>query len=166
MSRIQSDYIPRYPQQPIYRKNCPVNFTYQTINNDPYAPKVDWERTPITGTSIKNLYTGIPNFYPLQYHWTPVGTMYDKDFSQFAIPGVKNPPAVSQEILDALGVDGVRLNYGWKPYPFTDRVLNETVPYSDQVLPYMAYRNWVKTPYVNDNDLNGYFEVPNPKYWG
>lgn len=161
MSRIQNDFNPQYPSQPSFKKDCPVNYSYQTIRGN---PRVQWAVRPTTPTTIKNLYTGIPNFYPLDRYYAPENSFYGHDFSQFIIPGVRNPPVVSQRELDILGVDGVRLNYGWKPYPFSDRVMNETVPIANSDLPYMSYRKWVKTPVVNDNNLNSYFEVSEPRF--
>ena len=139
---IQNALDPKYPSQPIFNKNCPINQIYQSlppssINSSSYPTL--WERTAAGPTSIKHLYTGIPNWYPFQTIDRPIGTMYEHDYSQFHETGVGK---------------GKRISYQYKAYPLTNRNVRETRIYADYMLPYMELQNFVKHPVKRDSTLN------------
>ncbi len=135
---------PVYPSQPGYCKNCGVNSIYQTL---PENPSVGWEIKPFN-TTVKHLYTGIPNYYPVQTITRPVGTLYEHDFSQMMTSGASY---------------GKRLSYQPKYYPFTNRNVKEFREYSDEILPYMDWRNWTKHPIKRDSSVNSdLHQFPNP----
>jgi len=129
-------YNPSYPSQPCYDWRCPVNELYKTLpattnRGDPWP----WEYTAAGPSSIKHLYTGIPNWYPIRKISRPVGTMYESDFGEFE-------------------AFGKRLSYHYKVYPLTNRHAREVNPYKDQILPYMDMSQWTKHPIRDDKSLN------------
>jgi hypothetical protein len=66
------------PKQPTYEASCHVNEKIQTI------PEGFPMTTEVWGpTSLKHLYTAVPNYYPVQKQTRPYGSMYDSDLSQF-----------------------------------------------------------------------------------
>jgi hypothetical protein len=137
---IQNALEPDYPQQPKYNKMCPVNQIYKTIptGSDADYP-TEWKRTAVGPASVKHLYSGIPNWYPIQTISRPVGTMYEHDYSQFHKSGAGK---------------GKRISYHYKVYPFTDRHVRETKDYADYILPYPVYKDKFKRPVKRDNNLN------------
>lgn len=140
---IQNPYNPVYPQQPGYTSNCPVNEIYQTL--PPSSPIVTgenptrWETTAVGPASIKHLYSGIPNWYPIRRITRPVNTLYGHDYSQFHETGVGR---------------GKRISYNYKVYPFTNRNVREVHKYADYILPYMDWSNWTKHPVRRDSTVN------------
>lgn len=136
---IQNALSPVYPQQPLFDRNCEVNQIYQSL--PPSSPNIPtkWEYTAVGPSSMKHLYSGIPNYYPYQKIYRPIGTLYEHDYSQFHENGVgKNK----------------RISYHYKPYPFTDRNVREVRTYSDYILPYMDTRSFTKHPVKYDSSLN------------
>jgi len=145
---IQNPYNPYYPSQPGYNPDCGVNQIYQTLPPSSPNNPTEWETVAVGPTTIKHLYSGIPNWYPFQRMRRPVGTLYEHDYSQFHETGV--------------GV-GKRISYQYKPYPFTDRNVREVREYADFMLPYPDSRNWVKHPVQRDSTVNSYLQKhPNP----
>jgi hypothetical protein len=136
---IQNGLNPYYPPQPDYSPKCGINEIYQTLpSSSPHSPTA-WETTAASPSTIKHLYTGIPNWYPYQTITRPMGTMYEHDYSQFHETGV--------------GV-GKRIGYQYKVYPFTNRNARETHLYADALLPYMDTREWERYPVIHDASLN------------
>lgn len=132
-NRIQTNlYNVQYPPQAPYNENCFVNQTYQTLPEG-------WPRklSPVGPSSIKHIYTGIPNYYPIRYINNPNETLYDADFSQF-------------------GVFGKRISYGAKLYPYTDRYNREVEEYADFILPQPDLRNYTQYPVVRDAKLSSW----------
>lgn len=141
---IQNALDPVYPNQPGYDPRCPVNQIYQTLPPSlPHAPdyggETRWETGAAGPTSVKHIYTGVPNYYPYQLKTRPTGTMYEHDYSQFHSSGVGY---------------GKRISYQYKVYPFTNRNVREDRTYSDYILPYMDTREWTKYPIERDASLN------------
>lgn len=130
---LYDQYFPAYPAQPGYDKNCYVNQRYKTL------PKGFPMETVAAGpSSMKHLYTGVPNYYPMQKIMKPIGSMYEADFSQYS-------------------QNGKRLSYHYKVYPFTHRHAREIREYSDYLLPYMSFEEWTKYPVIRDSTFN----IPN-----
>jgi hypothetical protein len=120
-------------------KICGVNQIYQSLPpSSPHNPTY-WETTAAGPSTIKHLYSGIPNWYPFQKITRPVGTLYEHDYSQFHETGSGK---------------GKRISYHYKPYPLTDRNVRETREYADVILPYMDIRNFIKYPIQRDSTLN------------
>ena len=118
MNRTSQDYYnPVYPQQPPYNPNCGVNLVYKTL---PQNSK--WQNIAIGHSSIKHIYTGIPNFYPYRRISRPVGTMYNQDYSTF-----HNTQCGKK-----------RISYHAKMYPLTNRHVREHREYADYILPYVG----------------------------
>jgi len=147
---LQDAFNPYYPQQPAFDPNCDVNELYQSLppgNLSPQGPTA-WESTAAGPSSIKHLYTGIPNWYPIRKITRPVNTLYGHDYSQFHQTGVGK---------------GKRISYTYKPYPLTDRNVREVNVYGDYILPYMDFRAWTKHPVRRDASVNSYLHYhPNP----
>jgi len=132
----QNALNPMYPYQPGMCDKCPVNQVYQTLPED---PSVVWETVAFNPT-VKHLYSGIPNYYPYQRITRPVGTLYERDFSQ---------------IYDIGSSAGKRMSYQPKLYPFTNRNIKEVREYTDEILPMMGpFENWTKHPIKRDSSLN------------
>lgn len=116
-NRIQTDYLNiSYPPQPGYNNSCELNEIYQTLPQN-------WPRENVAfgPTSMKHLYTGIPNFYPVQMVNKPLGTLYEADLSIY-------------------GPGGKRISYHPKLYPLTNRYVREVNDYADFILPYPDLR--------------------------
>ena len=150
---IQNALEPRYPSQPAFEPGCPNNQIYQTLPpssiNEWSSPTL-WERTAVGPTSMKHLYTGIPNWYPYQRIDRPIGTLYEHDYSQFHKTGVGR---------------GKRISYQYKAYPLTNRNVRETRLYADYMLPYMDWSEMVKHPVKRDSTLNSPLQYgPYPFY--
>jgi len=142
-NKVQVNYYdPVYPEQPGYCKDCGVNQTYQTLPpSPPYPPGygTKWETVAASPATIKHLYSGVPNYYPIRKITRPVGTLYEHDYSQYHTTGVGK---------------GKRISYQYKPYPLTDRSARETREYADYTLPYMDFRYFTKYPVRRDASLN------------
>lgn len=121
---------PTYPQQPRFNPSCGVNEVYKTLPN-PWP----WESSIAGPTSMKHIYTGIPNYYPPMRINRPVGTLYDADFS-------------------LIGPYGKRYSYTSKMYPLTDRYAREVREYADYMLPYMEPEQSTVLPVTRDTSLN------------
>lgn len=121
---------PSWPKQPGYSHECGVNEVYKTLP-DPWP----FER-PVAGpTSMKHIYTGVPNYYPDMHVYRPVNTLYGADFSQ-------------------IGPYGKRESYTYKVYPLTHRHAREVREYANYMLPYMSYTDWTLYPVIQDASLN------------
>ncbi len=132
---IQNYMNPVYPSEPVHNDSCPLNQIYQTLPNS----TVQWETTAAGPSSIKHLYGGVANYYPIQRINRPVDTMYGYDFSKYHKSGAGR---------------GKRIGYHYKVYPFTDRNVREERDYADVILPNMDFRNWTKYPVQRDSTLN------------
>jgi len=132
---ISDPLNPYYPQTPIYNPVCSVNQTYQTLSGD----NTKWITTAIGPSTVKHLYTGIPNWYPIRQITRPVNTFYGKDNSLYHKTGVGR---------------GKRITYHRQLYPLTDRNVREDRLYSDYMLPYPDTRKWTKHSVRNDASLN------------
>lgn len=136
---IQNALNPSYPEQPQQNPGCGINEIYQSLpSSSPHNP-TEWETTAVGPSSIKHLYSGIPNWYPYRRITRPVGTMYEHDYSQFHESGVGR---------------GKRISYQYKVYPLTNRNVRETRVYSDYMLPYMDSRDWTRHPVKRDSSIN------------
>ena len=136
---IQNALDPVYPEQPPFNPGCPINQIYQSLPpSSPNYPTM-WEKTAIGPTSVKHLYTGIPNWYPFQTIKRPIGTMYEHDYSQFHETGVGR---------------GKRISYQYKAYPLTNRNVRETRVYADHMLPYPSWTYMTNHPVKRDSTLN------------
>jgi len=146
---IQNALDPVYPKQPGYDPYCPINQIYQSLPSSSPHPPTGWQTTAVGPASIKHLYTGIPNWYPMQSITRPVGTMYEHDYSQFHEVGAAGR--------------GKRISYQYKVYPFTNRNVRETRIYSDYILPYMDWQSLVNHPVQRDQSLNSSLQTePQP----
>lgn len=133
-TKILVDYYnPTYTREPCYTAACGVNELYKTL---PHPETYPWEVTAAGPASIKHLYTGVPNWYPIQKIARPVGTMYEHEFEEVT-------PIFNK-----------RLSYHWKVYPFQHRHAREVRVYKDQILPYMDNRNWTRHAVRRDASLN------------
>ena len=134
---LQNPLSPIYPEQPAFRPGCFVNEIYQSL--PPSSPNypTSWETTAVGPASLKHLYSGIPNWYPIQMINRPVGTMYEHDYSQFHETGVGK---------------GKRISYQYKAYPFTNRNVREVRMYADHILPYPTWST--KHSVQRDSTLN------------
>ncbi len=135
-NKIQvNQYNPSYPIQPqTDPRSCGINEIYRTIH-----PDQPWERTAVGPSSIKHLYTGIPNYYPIRRINRPVDTLYGTDYSLYHKTGVGR---------------GKRIGYQYKIYPLTDRNVREQRVYADYILPYMDFKAWTRHPIVRDSTPN------------
>jgi hypothetical protein len=129
-------YINRVPQQPVYCDSCQINTEIKTIpNNFPYV------RTIWGPTSLKHLYTGIPNYYPYQTITRPYNSMYGQDLSQY-------------------DVYGMRLSYGHNQLdPFFHHHAREVghytkTPTGKQFLSTPDIRTMMRYPVANEGTLN------------
>lgn len=130
------NYQDLYPKQPDYNPGCGINQVYKTIPRQ----GVEWETTAVGPATIKHLYTGVPNYYPIRKITRPKNTLYGHDFSQFQkVPGGYK-----------------RLSYQYKVYPFTHRHSREIRNYSDELLPYMNNEEWTKYPVKKSQSLDSY----------
>lgn len=135
---INEEYS-QYPTSPPYNPFCPINTVYKTLPSDQAGSCVGYVNTAIGPSSVKSLYTGIPNFYPNQRTRYPVNTLYGLDLSQFA-------------------QNGKRLSYHYKVWPLTHRHVRETREYDiGPVLPYMDNREWTRYPVETDTNLGGWY---------
>lgn len=136
MTAIPDALNPYYPPQPFDNAMCAVNETFQTLPppniNDESWP-VEWEYVTYGPTTVKHIYSKVPNYYPTQKISRPINTLYGHDFSEFHTSGVGN---------------GKRIGYGYKPYPFTNTNNRERRIYADYLLPYMDIRNFTKYPVI------------------
>ena len=141
---IDNALLPWYPPQPGYNTCCPVNQIYQTL--PPSSPNfpTQWETTAVGPSSIKHIYSGVPNWYPIRKITRPVGTLYEHDYSQFNETGV--------------GV-GKRRSYHYKAYPLTNRDAKEVTPYADYLLPYMDPTSWTHYPVIRDATVNSSLQI-------
>ena len=143
-NKIIADYYnPGYPAQPPYHPGCGVNEIYKTIPpTPPYAPGegTEFETTAVGPSSIKHLYSGIPNFYPYRRITRPVNSLYGHDYSQYHSHGAQGK--------------GKRISYHYKVYPLTNRHAREVQEYSDELLPYMDMSEWTKHPVRRDASVN------------
>ena len=121
---------PSYPRQPRFDPNCGVNEIYKTLPS-PWP----WESSMAGPSSMKSIYTGIPNYYPPMRINRPVGTLYEADFSQ-------------------IGPYGKRLSYHSKMYPLTHRHAREIREYADYMLPYVSPEQSTLLPVTRDASLN------------
>jgi len=147
-SKIQvDDYNPTYPEEPTYKQYCGVNSRYKTI-----LPGTTWENVAAGPASIKHLYTGVPNYYPIRTMTKPVGTMYQIDNSQYGIMG---------------SGQSRRLSYQYKLYPLTHRYVREISHYAsdDEILPYMNMADWTKYPIIRDASLNSPLQIHPKAYY-
>jgi len=124
---------PEYPRQPKVDLNCSVNQIYKTIPEN-----AQWQVVASSPSTMKHLYTGIPNHYPISYTASPVNSLYGCDLSQF----------------EMVGAYPKRMSYHYKVYPFTHRHARELKHYSECILPYMDNSEWVKYPIKTDQSLN------------
>jgi len=136
---IQNALEPIYPKEPKYCRQCPINEIYQSLPPTNPCQPIEWERVAAGPTSMKHIYTGLPNFYPYQTLSRPKNTLYGHDFSQYHRTGVGK---------------GKRISYGYKPYPLTDRNVRETRLYANYLLPYTDTRNWTRHPVQTDTTVN------------
>lgn len=135
--KIQVDtFFPSYPEQPGYRPQCGINQTYQTVK-----PNQAWEYVAAGPTTIKHLYTGIPNYYPYRKILKPVNSLYGAS------------PRYETFHQNGVGV-GKRRSYNYKIYPLTDRYVREDQEYADYLLPYMDTTQWIKHPIRRDASVN------------
>ena len=119
-------YHVMYPEQPAYRPDCPNNVKYDTL------PDAWPRRETIMGpTSMKHIYTGIPNYYPPMKLSRPIGTMYEADLSRFS-------------------PHGRRESYGFQAYPFHHQSNFETREYSDSFIPVLDYFDFTKYKTLRD----------------
>ena len=137
---------PEYPIQPDVNCNCSVNQIYKTIPNnfgDCTYPSngVEWEIVASSPSTIKQLYTGVPNSYPIRTTARPKNTLYGFDFSQFEMTG------------ENLRIPK-RMSYHYKVYPFTHRHARELRHYEPKILPYMDNTEWTRYPVTTDASLN------------
>lgn len=127
---IQRDYYhPTYPKQICHNHHCGTNIKHKGL------PELDcegnpwpWSYTAAGPTTMKHIYTGIPNYFPPQMISRPLNTMYGNEFQQTD------------------DVYGKRQSYHWKAYPFTHKHIREKRVYSSQILPYMSVSNWTRYP--------------------
>jgi hypothetical protein len=124
---------PSYPRQPPFRPNCGVNEIYKTLPQ-PWP----WESKVAGPSTMKHIYTGIPNFYPPMRIYRPVETMYGADFSQ-------------------IGPYGERFSYTSKMYPLTHRHAREVREYADYMLPFVDIEDRTLYPRTRDASLNLHF---------
>ncbi len=173
MNRLQDPYNPYYPQAPKFKQCCGVNTIYQTLpatntllppniqtagHNEGHA--VPWETNAAGPSSIKHIYTGIPNYYPIRKVYYPYNTLYGYDFSQYHDFNQKD--GNNTKVQESSKIDGKynmigrvkRRTYTYKPYPLTDRNVKEVFEYSNDLLPYMDFRNWTKWPVQRESSLN------------
>lgn len=133
-------YTVLYPSQSVHNSCCGVNTLYQTI--DPNQP---FETTAVGPASVKHLYSGIPNYYPIQKITRPIGTLYSSDYFSTHLSGVGR---------------GKRIGYNYKPYPLTDRNVRETREYADYILEYPDFREWTRYPVFTTTTLNNPNTIP------
>lgn len=124
---------PEYPKQPKVHCECNVNQIYKTIPEN-----TRWEVVAAGPSTIKQLYTGIPNYYPIRYMARPLDTLYGHDYSQF----------------EMVGDCPKRVSYHYKVYPFTHRHAREIRHHAPYILPYMDSSEWTKYPVITDQSLN------------
>jgi len=131
---IQKDYYhPQYPVQPCHNKDCSINLEYKTLpTHTTEGSPWPWSYTAAAPTSMKHIYTGIPNYHPIQKISRPKNTMYGSEFQQVG------------DIFEK------RLSYHWNVYPFTNKDVREKRVYSGQVLPYMSIGNYTKYPIIRN----------------
>jgi hypothetical protein len=130
-----------YSKQPSYDPDCEINQRYKTLpdqirhrsedSRSSHYPMQTSFRGPST---MKHLYTGIPNYYPMMKFKRPQGTMYDIDLSQF-------------------GPYGVRESYHYQVYPFHNRSVHEDRPYADYILPSPSILRWIKYPVIKEGTV-------------
>jgi hypothetical protein len=145
----------RYPRSPPFSSLCPVNEVYQTLpasSINPSSSPVQWETVAYGPTSVKHIYSGIPNWYPFQTISRPVNTLYGHDFSQYFDQGSS--------------AKGKRSGYTYKPYPFTNINNKEVRIYADYTLPYMNTEELTKHPIIRgDASINSPLQkYPFPYY--
>ena len=115
----------RYPQQPNYCPQCPINVRYKTL------PEGWPMETVVKGpTTIKSLYEG-PLSYPYQRIQRPINTMYSQDWYDSDFPGQLH------------STSGVKL------YPFTHRYVREVNEYRGDILPYPSIVRWSSNPIID-----------------
>lgn len=67
-----------YPKEPSVCKKCPSNVDYDVPPRDQ-----EWNTTILGPTNLKHIYTGIPNYYPIQKLTRPYNSLYGKDLSKY-----------------------------------------------------------------------------------
>ena len=119
-----------YPKPQPCNPECSVNSIMKTLSSS-------WpRRVELKGpASLKHLYTGIPNYYPVQKRFVPVDTMYGHDFTRY------NPA-------------GVRQFLHFKAYPLTHKYVREVQNYADYFLPFPSIQNWQERPVTTPTSNN------------
>lgn len=146
---MQDALFPYYPPQPQFNSTCALNTIYRTLPpyNDP-TPETGgptyWTQRAAGPTSVKSLYTGIPNYYPMMQNIHPVGTMYDHDYSMFHKFG---------------SGEGKRMSYHMKMYPLTDRNVREYRQYAPDIIPAPDMIEAMKQPVIFQSSLNSPLQV-------
>lgn len=128
----------RYPEfrEPIKNNDkCTIAEIYKTRR-----PGQKVECGAVGPSSIKHIYTGIPNFYPIRRKCHPRDSLYKEDLSQFIPAG---------------GVEK-RQSYTYKIYPFTHRHVRELREYADYSIPieYVDVRHMTKIPVKTSTSLD------------
>jgi len=109
--------IDTLPNQSTPGRTCLGSQTSYQTQEEPRFTSANWwprERTLLGPTTLKKIYTGIPNYYPRQELQRPSGTMYDVDLSKFA-------------------ADGRRISYHMQAYPYTNRMVREIREYEPSI---------------------------------
>ena len=140
----------QFPIPNTYDPNCsvnvfdrhvipPVDFAdLEMIDNGP----IKFKNEPRGPTTIKSLYTGIPNYYPYIRKVTPVNTMYGIDSS-------------------ARNGHGYLQNYQTMLYPRTGYSPKEYRNYVPDYLPVPDIRNWTKHRIITGVNAAGHSFSPN-----
>lgn len=113
-------FAEQYPTQPPYCSTCDLNTRYKTLPNG-------WPmNVTIKNSTLKSLYSG-PLYYPYQYLYYPVDTMYREQFYEADYPGQLK-------------------HYHFQAYPLTDRYVREVREYRGDMLPYPSLVAWSEKP--------------------
>lgn len=108
--RLENAELGIYPKVINYSQKCDLN------ERIAYSNDVPWERVLFPPTTLKHLYTGIPNYYPFRYSYKPKGTMYDINLTQHWRTG--------------LGKDKVIGGGNYKMWPLTNMMIREERDYN------------------------------------
>jgi len=120
-----------YQDTPKFKDQCDVNVTWDTLAKD--WPKSVTTRGPST---LKDIYTGIPNYYPPDMIQRPIDSLYGADLSQY-------------------GPYGRRDTYGFRAYPLHHHHIKEDRMYANKFLPVPSIFGWTNYPAISSD---GYIE--------
>lgn len=129
-SRFEADALPYNYFNPVQERGCGNTVVYKTLPPT-HNQTVFYSNQAKAPTSVKSLYTGVPNYYPNVREDKPVDTMYNNDYT-------------------LLGNRGQLLTSHFQAYPFHHYFVREYPQYSSYSLPVPSAQRYTSYPVVSE----------------